>query len=144
MTTAARAIPFRADPSALRRAGIVALMRTATAHLVAKVDGDNPDQIAKKNWPDDRDVGLLIKGAVSMTTTTSAATILTTADAGLYRVAQPDVGRRCIAGAGPAATFRRRRNDQRSGVYCRRRELWFCPPRASRSCSPITGQAAPA
>ena len=54
-------------------------MRTATAHLVAKVDGDNPDQIAKKNWPDDRDVGSADQGRGSAsTTTTSAATILTT------------------------------------------------------------------
>src|SRR4051794_35154438 len=78
MNALARGIPFRPDHGALRRAGIAALTRTATAHLVAKIEGGNPAKIAERLYPNDRDVALLIKGAVSQTTTTSAAGLLTT------------------------------------------------------------------
>jgi len=43
--------PLRPDPSALRRAGITALMRSAVAHLVATVDRDYPDQLAERRAP---------------------------------------------------------------------------------------------
>ena len=65
----ARPIPLRPDPSALRRAGVTALARTAVAHLLAKIDGGNPGQMAEKMFPGDGDVALLSKGAVATTTT---------------------------------------------------------------------------
>jgi hypothetical protein len=77
-----RPIPLRPDPSALRRAGLTALMRTATAHVLAAERRDSPRQdpvkLAERMWPGDRDVGLLVRGAVSPTTTTSASALLTT------------------------------------------------------------------
>ena len=65
----ARPIPSRPDPSALRRAGVTALARTAVAHILAKIDGGNPGQMAEKMFPGDGDVALLSKGAVATTTT---------------------------------------------------------------------------
>jgi hypothetical protein len=74
--TEIRSKPFM-PPSrdAIRRAGIDALMRTATAHLVALVEGGRPGQIAERDFPDDRDVALLIKGAVVPTSTTNASAL---------------------------------------------------------------------
>lgn len=73
---APRPIPLRPDPVALRRAGINALIRTANARLLALIEGGPPENIAERNWPNDPDVGLLIKGAVSTTTTTSASALV--------------------------------------------------------------------
>jgi len=75
--TEIRTKPFM-PPSAdaLRRAGINALMRTANAHLISVVEGGRPEKIAERNWPYDSDAALLIKGAVSTMTTTSAAALV--------------------------------------------------------------------
>jgi hypothetical protein len=43
--------PLRPDPSAFRRAGITALMRSAVAHLVATVDRDYPERRAAATPP---------------------------------------------------------------------------------------------
>jgi hypothetical protein len=69
-------IPLRPDPDAVRRAGIATLMRAATAHLLALIEGGRPEKIAERNWPADRDVGLLIMGPVSTTTTASAPALV--------------------------------------------------------------------
>ena len=61
--------------TAARRAGINTLVRTANAHLLALIEGGRPEKIAERNWPYDSDAALLVKGAVSTMTTTSAASI---------------------------------------------------------------------
>ena len=72
-------IPLRPDPSALRRAGISALMRAATAQALACERHDkareNPVRIAERMWPGDRDTALLTKGAVSPTTMGNASAL---------------------------------------------------------------------
>src|SRR5260370_6473303 len=72
-------IPLRPDPAALRRAGITALMRAATAQVLAAERTDkareDPVRIAERMWPGDRDVGLLVRGAVSPTTMGTAAAL---------------------------------------------------------------------
>jgi hypothetical protein len=68
-------IPLRPDPAAVRRAGVNALIRTATAHLAALVEGERPEKIVARNWPNDRDTGLLIKGAVAPLTMGDAAAL---------------------------------------------------------------------
>ena len=64
---ARQGIPFRPDRDAIRRAGITALMRTATAHLLGAERRDKPSEdpvkIAQRMFPNDRDVALLTRGA---------------------------------------------------------------------------------
>ena len=54
--------PTRSD---IRKAGLTALFRTAAAHLIAKREGGSPDRIIARQWPNDRDAALLVKGAVA-------------------------------------------------------------------------------
>ena len=67
---------------AIRRAGITALMRAATAHVLAAERRDkpkeNPVQLAERMWSGDRDVAMLVRGAVSPTSTSSASALLQT------------------------------------------------------------------
>jgi hypothetical protein len=78
----ARPIPLRPDPGALRRAAVNTVTRSATALVLACERPDAPRQdpvkLAADLFPGDRDVGLLTRAAVTPTTTTSAASLLST------------------------------------------------------------------
>jgi hypothetical protein len=82
MSTVRRPISLRPDPLAQQREGITTLMRAATAHVLGCERRDKPHEdpakVAARMWKGDNDVALLTKGAVSPTSTASAAALLTT------------------------------------------------------------------
>ncbi len=82
MTEAVRKPFFPPSADAIRRAGLTALMRTATAHVLAAERKDkgreDPVKLAERMWPGDRDVALLTRGTVGTATTSNTSALLAT------------------------------------------------------------------
>ncbi len=75
-------IPLRADPGALRRAGLNTLVRSAAAHVMACDRPGKPsesvDDVVAREWPGDRNVAWMTRAAVNVTTTDNTPALVQT------------------------------------------------------------------
>src|SRR5258705_12553509 len=70
-------IPLRPDPRAREREALATFMRACVATAMGVLDKTvRPGDYAARTWPQDRDVGLVLRAPVSPASTDSAAALL--------------------------------------------------------------------